>query len=97
MGIKNKQASLAGKQEKPYINTREYAYLKYCTPVALIVCVCVCVFIQIFETTKLLRRFLRRINIDYMSVVSVHKQLMDKFACKDTTFYSNSRQNSHKK
>ena len=95
MGIKNTSASLGSFQEKPYINAREYVYLKYCTPVALIVCVCV--FIQIFETTKLLRRFLRRINIDYMSVVSVHKQLMDKFACKDTTFYSNSRQNSHKK
>ena len=89
MGIKNTSASLGSFQEKPYINAREYVYLKYCTPVALI--------IQIFETTKLLRRFLRRINIDYMSVVSVHKQLMDKFACKDTTFYSNSRQNSHKK
>ena len=35
-----------------YINAREYVYLKYCTPVALIVCVCVCVCMQNIETTK---------------------------------------------
>jgi len=51
MGIKNTSASLGSFQEKPYINAREYVYLKYCTPVALIVCVCVCVM-QIFETAK---------------------------------------------
>lgn len=39
---KNTSASLGSFQEKPYINNvREYVYLKYCTPVALIVCVCV--------------------------------------------------------
>ena len=42
MGIKNTSASLGSFQEKPYINVREYVYLKYCTPVALIVCVCLC-------------------------------------------------------
>ena len=48
MGIKNTSASLGSFQEKPYINAREYVYLKYCTPVALIVCVCM----QNIETTK---------------------------------------------
>ena len=54
MGIKNTSVSLGSFQEKPYINAREYVYLKYCTPVALIVCVCVCVcvFMQNIETTK---------------------------------------------